>query len=78
MARLEVGVHEAKSRLSELLRAVASGTEVAILRRGKPVALLVGVRTAPPRRLGADEGAWVVPGDFDEPLPDDVEADFYR
>ena len=39
----EVGVAEAKARLSELLDRVERGEEVVITRRGKPVARVSGV-----------------------------------
>ena len=64
-----VGVHEAKTHLSRLLDDVAAGEEVVITRRGTVVARLVpGV--PPVRRLGMDRGRYVVPDDFDAPLPD--------
>ena len=69
---IEVGVHEAKTTLSELLRRVAAGEEVLITRGGVPVAKLVPARRSVVRRLGEDRGAYVVPEDFDAPLPDDV------
>lgn len=68
-----VGVHEAKTNLSELLRLVSSGEEITITRRGDVVAMLV-----PPRRAGArpemgfDRDRLHVPDDFDAPLPDGV------
>jgi len=72
----EVGVHEAKTHLSKLLREVEAGTEVVILRGGKPVARLVPLRTRAARILGADRGVLVVPDDFDAPLPASVLDDF--
>lgn len=75
---IEVGVHEAKTHLSRLLRQVESGDEVLIKRGDEPVARLV--RAAPPgkRELGQLEGAFVVPDDFDDPLPDDLLDLFYK
>lgn len=73
-----VGVHEAKTRLSELLRAVLSGQEVDILRGGVPVARLVAYAPKTPRAFGGDVGRFVVPDDFDELLPEEVEAAFYQ
>jgi prevent-host-death family protein len=67
-----VGVHEAKTHLSRLLEDVAAGEEVLITRRGEAVASLIPARQSPARRLGIDRGRFVVPDDFDEPLPDDV------
>jgi prevent-host-death family protein len=71
-AVVRVGVHEAKTRLSQLLRLVDGGQEVEISRGGEPVAKIVPIRSAGKRRLGIDEGVFVVPDDFDAPLPDDV------
>lgn len=72
----EVGVHEAKTTLSALLRRVAAGEEITITSSGKPVARLVPARAAADRKLGRDQGLFQVPPDFDAPLPDDVLADF--
>lgn len=71
-----VGVHEAKTNFSKLLERVSAGEEIAITRRGEEVARLVPVRRTGARRLGIDRGLWVVPDDFDAPLPDDVLATF--
>lgn len=67
-----VGVHEAKTHLSQLLRRVAAGEEVVIERRGEPVARLVPVRTERPRLFGSERGKLVVPEDFDAPLPGEL------
>ena len=71
-AVITVGVHEAKTRLSELLRLVAAGQEVHIARGRDPVAKLVPIREPRRRQLGLDAGAFTVPEDFDAPLPDEV------
>ena len=73
---VEVSVHEAKTHLSRLLRRIASGEEVLISRSGKPVARLVPVALPKKRQLGRDRGLFVVPEDFDKPLPEDVLRDF--
>lgn len=73
-----VGVHEAKTNLSRLLRRVAAGEEVTILRGGRPVARLVPVERSTTRELGRDTGRFEVPGDFNEPLPDEISGAFYR
>lgn len=73
-----VGVHEAKTHLSRLLEDVAAGEEVVITRRGEEVASLVPVRRSSVRRLGIDRGRFVVPEDFDAPLPDELLAAFER
>jgi prevent-host-death family protein len=71
-----VGVHEAKTNLSKLLERVSAGEEITITRRGEEVARLVPVRRTGERRLGIDQGCWVVPDDFDAPLPDGVLVTF--
>lgn len=70
-----VGVHEAKTQLSRLLRRVHLGEEVVITRRGQEVARLVPPRTAR-RTFGMDKGSFAVPADFDSPLPDELLAAF--
>jgi prevent-host-death family protein len=77
-AAIRVGVHEAKTRMSELLRLVDSGQEVEIARGGEPVAKLVPFHPRETRRLGIDRGVYTVPDDFDTPLPDDVLEGFHR
>lgn len=72
----EVGVHEAKTTLSRLLRRVAAGEAITITKGGRPVARLVPVTSASPRALGEDQGLYVIPDDFDAPLPTEVLATF--
>ncbi len=74
----EVGVHEAKTHLSRLLRQVMAGDEVVITRGGTPIARLVAVDARRTRILGSDEGVYQVPDDFDATLPDDVLDGFER
>ncbi|HET6569009.1 MAG TPA: type II toxin-antitoxin system prevent-host-death family antitoxin [Rhodothermales bacterium] len=74
-----VGVHQAKTHLSDLLRRVEAGETVVIMRRGEPVAELRPA-TLPPQR-SAGTLAWELP-DREELLgalaPDpEIEADFY-
>ncbi|MGH2675627.1 MAG: type II toxin-antitoxin system Phd/YefM family antitoxin [Actinomycetota bacterium] len=74
----EVGVHEAKTHLSRLLRRVAAGEEIVIARGGRPVARLVPISDPRRRELGRDRGLYEVPEDFDAPLPDEVLERFER
>lgn len=74
----QVGVHEAKTQLSRLLREVEAGGEVVIVRSGVPIARLVPIRPRVTRSLGGDRGLFVVPEDFDAPLPDSVLGEFER
>ena len=71
-------VHEAKTHLSRLLRRVAAGEQVIIARAGKPIAILMAIDKPRRRKLGIDEGKFVVPDDFNAPLPEDVLGEFER
>jgi len=72
----EVGVHEAKTHLSQLLKRVAAGEENVIARGGKPVARLVPVTGSRRRELGRDRGLFRVPEDFDDSLPEGLLKEF--
>lgn len=70
---IEVSVHEAKTHLSRLLEQALAGEEVIIRRSGRLLVRLTPVATAPSRRkLGTAKGDFIVPDDFDAPLPDEV------
>ena len=73
-----INIHQAKTNLSRLLSRVELGEEIVIANRGIPIAKLVPFRTSFDRRasLGQDRGRFVVPDDFNEPLPGEVLADF--
>ncbi|MBI4902564.1 MAG: type II toxin-antitoxin system Phd/YefM family antitoxin [Acidobacteria bacterium] len=76
---VQVNVHEAKTHLSRLLEQAMSGEEVIIMRSGRPLVRLTPVASAPARRvLGTAKGDFVVPDDFNAPLPDNVLAEFER
>lgn len=68
---MQVDMHDAKSRLSELVAAAESGEEVIIARNGEPAVRLVAVRVEhPPVRLGVLAGEIELADDFDAPLDD--------
>lgn len=72
-----VNVHDAKTHLSRLIAEVADGQEVVIAKAGKPIARLVGLTAAKPRRTpGFLRGKIWIADDFDAPLPEHVQADF--
>lgn len=64
-----VNIHDAKTHLSRLVEAIASGEEqeVVIARNGKPVARLVRLAdtNASLPRIGAAKGVFVAPADID-------------
>jgi prevent-host-death family protein len=72
----QYGMHEAKTKLSQLVERAAAGEDIVIARNGEPIARLVPV-TRPAAGLVAVRGAWrgrvrTAP-DFDE-LPGDIAA----
>lgn len=69
-----VNIHEAKSRLSELLAQVERGEDVTIARAGKPVARLVAIGRGRKRKLGMLEGKIAIPSAIGDPLPQDIVA----
>jgi prevent-host-death family protein len=76
---MEVNVHEAKTHLSRLLARVALGEEVVIAKAGKPVAKLVAIPSGKPTfKFGSAKGKFVVPEDFNDPLPKEIEDLFYE
>ena len=65
---VKVNMHEAKSRLSELVVLVAQGEQVVIARNGDPVAELVPFTSTPTNRKGGQwKGKARIPADFDAP-----------
>ena len=70
-------IQEAKTHLSSLLQAVASGAEVIIAKAGKPMARLSSIEDIRPQiRFGVLKGKVNVSDDFDAPLPDNILSEF--
>jgi prevent-host-death family protein len=73
----QFGMHEAKTKLSQLVERAEAGEEIVIARNGEPVARLVPVSSG-----GSLESVWGIyrdqihiADDFDE-LPDDIAEAF--
>lgn len=69
-----VNVHDAKTRLSELLARVEKGEEFVIARAGKPVARLSA--TEPPQRRFGFMDIPEIPDSFFAPLSDEELKDW--
>jgi len=70
-------IQEASANLPSLLQAVASGTDVIISDKGKPMARLSRIEETPPKiRFGVLKGKIEVSDDFDAPLPDRILSEF--
>ncbi len=77
--KVKVNVHEAKTHFSRLLDRALAGEEVIVMKSGKPLVKLVPVESAPAtRKLGTAKGDFVVPDDFNAPLPDGILSEFER
>lgn len=50
---MDVGIYEAKSRLSQLVEKAEAGEEIVLTRRGRPVAKIVTIGSAPKRDRAA-------------------------
>jgi prevent-host-death family protein len=74
-----VNIHEAKTRLSELLSRMESGEEIIIARTGRPIARLCPYEEQGGMRVsGLDRGRVIIHEDFDAPLPEELLQDFER
>jgi antitoxin (DNA-binding transcriptional repressor) of toxin-antitoxin stability system len=68
---LQVNMHEAKTRLSQLVELVKGGERVVIARDGVPVAELVRLEPAQINRRGGQwKGKARIASDFDAPMPE--------
>lgn len=72
----QVGMHEAKTKLSQLVARAEAGEDIVIARRGKPVARLLPVAST--SSIATVRGAWRgrvrIAEDFDELPPELAEA----
>jgi len=74
---MRVNIHEAKTRLSELLNRVESGEGSTIARAGTPIARLVPIRDKTAERVaGTAKGKVVIEKNFDEPLPESILGEY--
>jgi prevent-host-death family protein len=77
--QIQVNMHEAKTQFSRLIARIQRGDEVIIAKAGKPVARLVPIYEATGERTpGSAKGKIELSPDFDEPLPEEILAEFER
>jgi antitoxin (DNA-binding transcriptional repressor) of toxin-antitoxin stability system len=69
-----ISLQEFVQNCTTLLDRVEAGEQFVVVRGGRPVAELrpVGSVRTSPRPYGLAAGAFVVPDDFDAPLPEDI------
>jgi antitoxin (DNA-binding transcriptional repressor) of toxin-antitoxin stability system len=71
---IKVNIHEAKTHLSRYLAMLSNGQSVLLCKRNRPIA---EIRPLPATRqgkrpVGLAKGAFKVPREFFEPLPDEM------
>jgi prevent-host-death family protein len=72
-----VNIYQAKTQLSKLVDQAAQGEDIIIARNGKPIARLTTLAAEKlPIRFGLLEGKGWIADDFNDPLPDDLQALF--
>ena len=78
MSEYQINLDEIERNLSTFLRRVEAGENLVILKSGKPLAEIKPVKSHPSkaRPYGLCEGDFMVPDDFDAPLPDNVIKEF--
>jgi prevent-host-death family protein len=65
--RIVVGIHEAKTQFSKLVKQAEAGDEIVVSNFGKPVARIVGYsRARPARKPGLLAGRIAIKPGFDE------------
>ena len=77
---LTVNIHDAKTRLSELIARAVKGEPFIIAKAGKPMVKVTAIDAPEPKamkRIGFADGMFKVPDDFDTMFQDEIEAMFY-
>ena len=73
----QVNVHDAKTHFSRLIERVSMGEEIVVARAGRPVAKLVPIpQEVAERTPGSARGDVWIDGDFDAPLPKEIQRGF--
>jgi antitoxin (DNA-binding transcriptional repressor) of toxin-antitoxin stability system len=74
---MNVSVEEMKRDPDAVLHRVMEGETLVLTEQDRPVAEIRPIeRARRPRPFGLAAGSFVVPDDFDEPLPDEILRDF--
>lgn len=72
-----VSLYDAKTHLSALVDRAAAGEEIVIMKAGKPQVRLVPIQSRGVARVPANAlGVTGLGDDFDEPLPESLQAAF--
>lgn len=74
---MQANMHEAKSKLSQLVELAVSGEEVVIAKSGKPTVKIVPFKAQKERVFGQFTGQFVMHEDFDSKEVNDEIADTF-
>ncbi|MEI1377396.1 type II toxin-antitoxin system prevent-host-death family antitoxin [Nostoc sp. UHCC 0926] len=71
---LTVTIDEIQQNLTSYLQQVVAGESIIIMQAGKPIAEIkpVSATSQPIRPYGLCAGEFIVPDDFDSPLPEEI------
>ena len=74
----QVSIEKIQQDLPGLLHRIEAGETLVLVKAGKPVAEIRPINSTPKklRPYGLAAGEFVVPEDFDAPLPENIIADF--
>jgi prevent-host-death family protein len=76
---MTVNIHEAKTHFSRLIERAARGEEIIVAKSGKPLVRIVPLEGRPQEhRPGLSRGLGEISDDFDEPLPEEILAEFEK
>jgi antitoxin (DNA-binding transcriptional repressor) of toxin-antitoxin stability system len=73
MSTITLNMHEAKTRLSEIIARLKPGDRVVLCRRNRPVAEIrpLPASSLEPRPVGLGKGLAIIPPSFFDPLPEE-------
>lgn len=73
-----IPVTELTGTTSPLITWIKQGEEITLTENGKQLAKIIPMVTSPsdPRPLGLAKGEFVVPDDFNDPLPEEILREF--
>lgn len=74
---MQTNMHDAKSKLSQLVEAALSGEEIIIAKAGKPMVQLIPFKQQSKRVFGSQKGAFIMSADFDSKETNDEIAEMF-
>jgi antitoxin (DNA-binding transcriptional repressor) of toxin-antitoxin stability system len=75
-AMITLNIDEIQHNLSEFIKLIQEGNSLIITQADKPIAEIKPIPTKPPQKerrpIGLCEGEFVVPDNFNDPLPEEI------